>query len=360
LIRLQEAIGRIYNMLGRSESKRYQGNEIETETTSTETETRLDDYLGGMDEIEEATEEAEEAEEAETKRPRKKSEKRTEDELEYFFRRIDEIRQFCISREATDPIDEIGIRPGEAAGRLIPRGIPADAILAAMSTHWTEANREDAKIRPFDFLSLSKQIMSERDLRSEWVAKGNTDPLHDMFGYTLVLTEARQPVYLYGPKGTGKSHLAKQIAKWHGLDYGETPMSEGASRGDLLGRLTASSERPFISAEFCNIYAAGGVFNFEEIDASDSRMLIVLNNALAGEGFYNSNNGERMTKSGDFIALATANTLSQGATKFYARNKLDAATLDRWNCGRVFIRFDRNLEYFKVFGRMPEKDMNVR
>jgi hypothetical protein len=67
-----------------------------------------------------------------------------------------------------------------------------------------------------------------------------------------------------------------------------------------------------------------------------------------------------MTKSGDFIALATANTLSQGATKFYARNKLDAATLDRWNCGRVFIRFDRNLEYFKVFGRMPEKDMNVR
>src|SRR4029077_18432736 len=274
--------------------------------------------------------------------------------------RIDEIRLFCEARETEDPLDEMGVRPGEAAGKLIPRGLPADAVLAATFTHWSDAQREDAGIRPFDFYALSKRIMDENGMAEEWKSRGEVTPLHQMFGYVSVLADARQPIYLYGPKGTGKSHLAQQIATWNRLDYGETPMSDGASRGDLLGRLTASNARPFISAEFCNIYASGGVFNFEEMDSADPRMLIVLNNALAGKGFYNSNSGERMKRHADFIAVSTANPLANGATSRYAREQLDDATLDRWNSGRVFMKFDRNVEYFLIYGKMPQRDMNTR
>jgi MoxR-like ATPase len=159
------------------------------------------------------------------------------------------------------------MRPAQAASRLIPAGIPADALLSAMTMHWPKDARQDAGISDFDFVALSQEIMRERDLIGKTDSKGH--PFHKLFGYALVLAENRQPIMLVGPHGTGKSHIAHQISDFLGLDYGETPMTSGATRGDLLGRFTASPDRPFIAARFDEIYGKGGVFNFEEIDASD-------------------------------------------------------------------------------------------
>jgi cobaltochelatase CobS len=147
---------------------------------------------------------------------------------------------------------------------------------------------------------------------------------------------------LVGPAGTGKSFIARQLSEYLEIPYGETPMSPGATRGDLLGRHTIGG---FISAEFSMIYAGGGIFNFEEIDASDSSLLIVLNNALAGNHLYNSANGEVFEKSPDFIAVSTANTFGLGANRDYtARERLDAATIDRWRMGRIFVDMDEKIE----------------
>ena len=234
LIELRNAIGRIYS-------------EIERSKSGSGSERRTAEIVQTSDD-----------EKQDSGKPVASGKRRIESEMDKFRRRIREVSTFCESRNSTDPIDEISMRPYEAAGKLIPRGIPCDALLSALSIHWPKDARRDAGIADFDFLALSREIMSERDCMKIWREERNqTDPLHEMFGYVLVLAEARQPIYLYGQKGTGKSHLARQIATYLDLPYEETPMSAGATRGDLLGRFTASGERPFIPAAFPQIYGNG-------------------------------------------------------------------------------------------------------
>src|SRR4029077_10340497 len=143
--------------------------------------------------------------------------------------------------------------------------IPAAALLHSMILHWApEIRRNDAGIPDFDFTALSREIMKNRGI--------DTEGKHELFGYVLTLAEERQPIMLIGPAGTGKSRLCKQVSEYLEIPYGETPMTPGATRGDLLGRMTANPNEPFILSQFAEIYSGGGVFNFEEIDAADPGM----------------------------------------------------------------------------------------
>src|SRR5262245_21495138 len=223
---------------------------------------------------------------------------------------------------------------------MIPAGVPADFLLHVMTLAWGEGARLDAGIRNVDyseFVALSQSVIAQRGIgpiKSSATGKFNEPP--EMFGYVLLLAEERVPVYLHGGMGTGKSFLASQVADYLGVPYGETAMSAGATRGDLYGRLTASSDKPFIASSFTGIYSNGGVFNFEEIDAALPEVVIALNNALAGTSFHNSSNSEIYAQSRDFMPMATGNTLMTGADRLYiARERLDAATIDRWRMGRV-------------------------
>ena len=312
LQQLQYAIGRVYSELGRAETPDFDSEEIETP------------------EIEE-----EDFEEEEDRPVKKASAARAETELEKFKRRIRELREFCNRRaELSEPIDSISMRPAMAAKNLIPAGVPCDALLNSLSMHWPSDVRSDAGIPPFDFVALSQKIMRDREIEN--------GEYHELFGYALTLAENRQPLMLIGPFGTGKSFLAKQIADFLKLAYSETPMSPGATRGDLLGRHTLDG---FITSEFVERYSGGGIFNFEEIDASDPSMLIVLNNALASDHLYNSANGEVYERHPDFVPVSTANTFGLGANRDYTgRERLDAATIDRWRMGRIFLPLDEKIE----------------
>lgn len=284
-----------------------------------------------------------EDEDEKPKRVRKSSDVKSESYLRAFLNRIREIREFCIQREqAREAIDEVSVRPLSAAARLFQREIPAEALYAAMTLHWPRETRAEAGIEDFDFIALSKSIMEKRGIEKIVRSSGAEETPHALFGYVLTLMEARQPVMAIGPAGTGKSFLAKQAADYLGLSYAEAPMTSGASRGDLLGRHTAGG---FISAQCCEKYSGGGVFNFEEIDAADSGMLIVMNNALESDELYNTISGEIHAKHPDFIPFATANTFGLGANRLYTgREKLDFSTLDRWKLGRVFMEIDPNVE----------------
>jgi hypothetical protein len=323
LVELKNEIGRVYAILGRAESSDFESEEITPEP-----------------EIEpEVITEDEETEEKE--KPVAKGKEKIRAELDYFLKRVREIRQFCARRaELSESLDSISMRPAQAAARLIPAGIPADALLYSMVMHWPEDARRDAGINPFDFAALSREIMQDR---------GITGNYHELFGYALVLAENRQPIMFVGPAGSGKSHIARQLAEYLELPYGETPMSPGATRGDLLGRHTIGG---FIPSDFTVLYGGGGVFNFEEIDASDPSMLIVLNNALASQHLFNSANGERYDKSENFLAVSTANTFGLGANRdFTARERLDAATIDRWRMGRIFVPIDESIETELLYSR---------
>lgn len=276
-------------------------------------------------------------------KPRAKG-KTKDDEKRHFVAEWIRLRKWIAEtaqRTGAIPLDSLdSMRPVQAARALIDAGISSKTLLHAMTLHWPDASREMAGIESVDFASESEEL---------------GEGFHHLTGYVVKLATARQNVMLIGPAGTGKSHIAKQVASLirteahpDGLPYGETPMTPGATRGDLLGRHTVSG---FIPSQFVEIYSGGGVFNFEEIDASDPSMLIVVNNALASDSLFNSANGEVYKKHPDFIALATANTFGLGSdSKYTGREKLDLATIDRFRMGRVVVTLDENLADHLMFG----------
>jgi hypothetical protein len=341
LVDLKNEIGRVYKILGRSATAAFEAEEIEEEETETEEEEETAEEIDADD-----SDDSEEEETEEETRPVASGKEKLKKELAYFLSEVRRIRTLCESRAASGAgLDWISMRPVQAAANLIPAGIPANALLHAMALHWKPEIRRESGIADFDYAKLSRSIMESEGI----------DPTgkHELFGYILRLAENRQAVMLIGPAGTGKSHIVRQISEYLELPYGETPMTAGATRGDLLGRMTANPEKPFILSQFAEMYGNGGVFNFEEIDAADPGMLIVLNNALASNTLFNSSNGERYDRSDDFVAFATANTFGIGANRDYTgRERLDAATIDRWRMGRVYIGMDETIEEEMLYGRI--------
>lgn len=96
-----------------------------------------------------------------------------------------------------------------------------------------------------------------------------------------------------------------------------------------------------VSTEFRKAYENGGLFLFDEIDASYPQAVLAFNAALAND--YMDFPDKRVQRHKDFYCIAAANTYGQGADRQYiGRNQLDAASLDRF----VFLdwKYDENLE----------------
>ena len=273
-----------------------------------------------------------------------KGKRNRDEEKEFFFSEWNRVRGWIketAERTGAAMIDSLDtMRPLQGARAMIDQGISANTCLYAMTMHWPQAARDQAGIPQGDFIADGEEM-----------PKG----FHREAGYVKRLIQSRIPTMLIGPAGSGKSHLAKTVAAEiktdahpDGLPYGETPMTPGATRGDLLGRHTLEG---FFTSQFVEIYSGGGVFNFEEIDASDPSMLIVVNNALASTQLFNSANGQVYDRHADFVAVATANTFGLGAdAKYTGREKLDLATIDRFRMGRVLVDLDIDLARSMILG----------
>lgn len=164
------------------------------------------------------------------------------------------------------------------------------------------------------------------------------------------LAAARRNVLLVGPAGSGKTHLAGQVAAALGLPFAHISCSAGMSEGQLTGRLLPVGDGgrfEYVRSEFVRCYEDGGVFLFDEIDAADSNTLLVLNSALANGQMALANRPENpvATKHPAFVAVAAANTFGTGADRQYVgRNQLDESTLDRFRIGQVEMDYDAEVE----------------
>lgn len=160
---------------------------------------------------------------------------------------------------------------------------------------------------------------------------------HKMLPVVLQALVAGASPFLVGPAGSGKTTLAQQIAEVLKLKF--YVASRVTSEFKLIGFVDAHGAT--VRTSFREAYEHGGVFLFDEVDASDSDAMTSFNAGLSN-GFVDFPDGLVMRHK-DFHAIAAGNTYGRGADRQYVgRNQLDAATLDRF---QIFeVDYDEQLE----------------
>ena len=169
---------------------------------------------------------------------------------------------------------------------------------------------------------------------------------HKAYPVIRMLLEAGYNVLTVGPAGSGKTHLAAQIAKDMDLEFGAT--SALLQKYELLGYKTADGK--YESTLFRDLYETnkedpekGALFLWDEIDASAPEALVAFNMALEnGKADFPDGN---VTRRKVWVSIAGANTFGNGADMLYVgRNPIDAATKDRFAV--VLMDYDEDLETY--------------
>ncbi len=132
--------------------------------------------------------------------------------------------------------------------------------------------------------------------------------------------------YLVGEPGVGKTHLCQQIAEQFGLDYYGTGAVKEAYT--LTGYADANGK--YVATSFYEAFVNGGLFLFDEMDASAPEALIVVNSALAN-GFidFPAPIGRKFANE-KFCIVGAGNTDGSNIRRYSARSEIDKATLDRF------------------------------
>lgn len=146
-------------------------------------------------------------------------------------------------------------------------------------------------------------------------------------------------IMLVGGAGGGKTHLVGSIAEALKLQF--YPMSVGlqTTKSDLLGFINANGI--YMPSPIRLAYENGGVLLLDEFDAAHAGVITILNSLLANG--HCSFPDKIVEKHKDFVCLCACNTYGKGGTMDYVgRNRLDAATLDRFII--VDVDYDENLE----------------
>ena len=148
---------------------------------------------------------------------------------------------------------------------------------------------------------------------------------HFQFEKLSKYVQTKNNIFLVGSAGSGKTTAARNIAKALNIKFYFT----GAINSEykLTGFIDAQGR--IVNTEFRKAYEHGGLFLFDEIDASFPQAILAFNAALANN--YMDFPDRKVKRHKDFYCIAAANTFGTGADRQYVgRNQLDAATLDRF------------------------------
>ena len=148
---------------------------------------------------------------------------------------------------------------------------------------------------------------------------------HFQFEKLSKYVQTKNNIFLVGSAGSGKTTAARNIAKALNIKFYFT----GAINSEykLTGFIDAQGR--IVNTEFRKAYEHGGLFLFDEIDASFPQAILAFNAALAND--FMDFPDKKVPKHRNFYCIAAANTFGIGADRQYVgRNQLDAATLDRF------------------------------
>jgi MoxR-like ATPase len=150
------------------------------------------------------------------------------------------------------------------------------------------------------------------------------------------LVNAGIATMLTGEKGSGKTTIAMAVAKCLNLDFYSLSMTRQTTLSHLLGFISVNGI--YIESQLYKAATRGGLFLIDEIDASDSNVILSLN--TIENGYISFPMGVVQIHE-DFRMIATANPQDEHR-HYVGRSKLDAATLDRFDI--VLIPLDLDLE----------------
>lgn len=206
------------------------------------------------------------------------------------------------------------------------------------------------KLRDNQTEVVKERVVEVQLKKGAKVVKKIKQIFHKEFPRLLDLAKARKNIFIYGPTGCGKSHVCAQLAESLGLRFAFVSCTVGMSEGVLAGRLLPVGDGgsfSYVISEFIDCYENGGVFLLDEIDAADPNVLLLVNAALANGKVAVPNRPEKpyAERHPDFVCVAAANTAGTNADRLYSgRNKLDGATLDRFQIGKVVFDYDQEVE----------------
>jgi AAA domain (dynein-related subfamily) len=146
-------------------------------------------------------------------------------------------------------------------------------------------------------------------------------------------------LYVWGAPGAGKTYLLKQLAKALGVKAYPFPCGPTATEGKMLG-FNNIANGTFVQGWLYPAYKNGGLVGLDEIALSDGSVMAA-NNSIENDTFT-FGNGEIVERHKDFYLVAFDNTLGTGASGGFVRNRLDAATLNRFTI--VKLEYDAELE----------------
>jgi len=228
-----------------------------------------------------------------------------------------------------------------------------DKVSTAMSTLQGEYSRKETELKE---ISINTEAVIRTELQAINKNRGTSTgeiEMQELLKESLTLTKQKHykydlahrvvmldiPLWLYGTAGTGKTTLCQQIATGLKLSFHSISLCPTTSKSDFLGYRDAVGE--YHSTSFREAFEHGGVFCFEEIDNGHPSTLSLLNSAI-GNGFCTFPDGE-VAKHKSFRVVATANTTGAGGSiQYLGRNRIDAATKDRF--AFLEIPIDTSLE----------------
>lgn len=170
-------------------------------------------------------------------------------------------------------------------------------------------------------------------------------PFHSSLPLIIKMASARVngfpiSLWIYGPKGVGKSEIARQVAEAFGIPFYLIALSPTTTDGKLIGFKNAATGA-YVPGLLNQPYTHGGLAFLDEIDIADPGVMVGLNSVLSGPD-YLFPDGNVVRRHPNFVVLAGANTNGSGAADGYLRRKMDAAVLDRFV--RIYIQLDPKLE----------------
>ena len=200
---------------------------------------------------------------------------------------------------------------------------------------------------------IVEELTRNLALRVEFVtAAGEVKPIdglmHPQVPQIAAWLRANVPVWAWGAAGSGKTHLARQVAAMLEIEPHVVSVDPTLTVSKLLGYRNVANGG-FVEGFLYHAYKSGGLVALDEIDTGDPGVVASIN-ALLSNTHYLFPNGETVERHPKFYTLALANTRGCGATNGYvARNRLDAATLDRFAV--IEIKYDPSLELALACGQ---------